>query len=217
MDLKRFGIPVASFPVDMDGNMDLQNHQRWLQKRKMDLTSAAANTLSLLLHANLSETNSPTVSGGTIKRKDSQEFALDDEFYTNHFAGNAAISSKSPDLNALARAAAEMAPNSIIQPTSADVVLGRGRFFQDFPGNVEFRNYLESCAFKYDNTDRVGKMAITNFLVASLKASGTRFLRLTPSDNGDDAWEEISSKEVYKKVSQFYRTVRKKEKAGYNF
>jgi hypothetical protein len=106
-----------------------------------------------------------------------------------------------------------MGPKSIIQPTVADVLLGRGRCFQEFPGNVQFRNYLECGAFKYDNADRVGKMEITNFLVASLQASGTRFLRLTPSVNGDDAWEEVSSKEVYKKVSQFYRTVRKKEKA----
>jgi hypothetical protein len=212
MDLKRFGIPVAFFPVDMDGNMHLQNHERWLQKRKMDLTSADANTSSLPLYANLSITNSSAVSGGTIKRNDSQEFALDDEFYTNYSAGKAAISPKSPDLHALARTAPEMAPNSIIQPTMADVVLGRGRWFQDFPGNVEFRNYLESGAFKYDDADREGKIGITNFIVASLKASGTRFLRLTPIDNGDDAWLEVSSKEAYKKVSQFYRTARKKEK-----
>eukprot|EP00980_Cylindrotheca_fusiformis_P030535 scaffold24991_cov113-Cylindrotheca_fusiformis.AAC.1 len=123
----------------------------------------------------------------------------------------AASRSQFLDVKALHRAA-DLAPNSYIQPTLTDVLLGRGRHFQEFPGNIAFRAYLEDRTDEYDKADNAGKSTLTQRIVRSFYAAGTRFLRLSAPANGIPSWEEANSQEVCRKVSQCYRSARRKEK-----
>lgn len=207
LELKRFGIPVDCFPIS-DSGPEVQQHRDWVlrekaaqKKQQSELATYSSDVSTSSLPSHLSET----------QQHSGMESDSTGDIPHEKISLSGAPAPKSLDLSALARAS-EMAPNSIILPTLTDVVLGRGRWFQDFPGNVEFRKYLESCTDTYDKADRGGKIALTNTIVRTLKAGGTRFLRLSGSVNGDDVWEEASFKEVYKKVSQCYRTARKKEK-----
>eukprot|EP00980_Cylindrotheca_fusiformis_P005718 scaffold1192_cov58-Cylindrotheca_fusiformis.AAC.12 len=87
----------------------------------------------------------------------------------------------------------------------SDVLLGRGRRFQEHPGNVRFRNALEDYRDAYDSARRNQKRRITVALREMLAADGFRFLKQVDDTN----WVESDSKAVEDKIGQLFRTVRK--------
>eukprot|EP00980_Cylindrotheca_fusiformis_P017373 scaffold5392_cov107-Cylindrotheca_fusiformis.AAC.6 len=195
LELRRFGIPTECFPVTNDGSIDVQQHRAWVKQKEAELQIQldwSSFSETALLKA---EVGSP------------EESALEND-NTEESETTAALRAQTSDFKTLLRAT-EMAPNSLIQPTLKDVVLGRGRWFQDFPGNIAFRTYLADRSDEYDKADRAGKNILTKSVIRSLNASGTRFLGLSSPTNGIPMWEEASFKEVYNKISQCYRSARK--------
>ena len=100
---------------------------------------------------------------------------------------------------------------SVITPTENDVLSGRGRYFQDYPGNVRFRNFMEEHSDEYDKLDRHDRMILTIRLMHELNCNNVRFLKQT--DKGD--WVTLDVGEVRKKVSQQFRSLRKKHRNIY--
>lgn len=68
--------------------------------------------------------------------------------------------------------------NSIVCPTNLDVLLGRGKPYQDYPGNVRFHKIIELHRPAYEATSRSKKSATIMEIVRTINAMGGRFLKI---------------------------------------
>ena len=93
------------------------------------------------------------------------------------------------------------------KPTENDILLGRGLVTQSWPGNIKFREFLEKFSSEYDNLPRKERKKRTIELTQELCAKRIRFFEPT----GPGEWAEIDFSEARKKVSQHFRTIRKKK------
>ena len=90
----------------------------------------------------------------------------------------------------------------ISSPLISDVLLGRGKPYHEFPGNLEFMRLVESYRDSYVSADRLEKTALSNHVLDYLKKSGTRFLKRS----GDDlSWVEVDDKAAREKISHAFR------------
>lgn len=207
LKLQGFGIPVSCFPINSEGTMNLDAHLEWVQQQKEGISETT--------HRRLTRSTSKSSNVATLPAQQTKDQPEDNmaSMVVDDPKEEMAVDGFEPtsDEAAVARAA-EMAPRSVLQPGMTDVVLGRGRWFQYFPGNISFREFLEERDAEYNEASRTNKVNMTKSIVGELKASGRRFLKLERNQRGDDMWIEVDDKEIYKKVSQCYRTVRKKDK-----
>lgn len=88
-------------------------------------------------------------------------------------------------------------------PTSKDVLFGRGRPFQEHPGNIRLSLIVESLQERYEQLSRNDKTVLAEDVVNKMKAQGTRFLR---QQNG--YWETVKESMAREKVSQGFRSIR---------
>lgn len=93
--------------------------------------------------------------------------------------------------------------SGIFLPSSKDVLFGRGRPFQEHPGNVRFSLIIDSLQPRYEVARRSEKTVIAEEVVKKMKSRGGRFLRRL-----DGCWEEVSDIMAREKVSQAFRSLR---------
>ena len=105
-------------------------------------------------------------------------------------------------------------------PNQRDVLLGRGKPIQDFPGNIRLNILVEQQRTNYESLNKGGKSACIAELVHSIHQMGGRFLiRSTTTtttttkedDDGDDGltfscWEEVDLTSAHKKVNNCFQT-----------
>ena len=91
----------------------------------------------------------------------------------------------------------------LLLPTGRDVLFGRGRPYQEHPGNVRFSLVIESLKPRYESLKRAEKTRLAEDLVKKMKARGMRFLR---QSNG--YWEDADDSAAREKVSQGFRSLR---------
>jgi hypothetical protein len=101
------------------------------------------------------------------------------------------------------------AEGRIDHPRSADVVLGRGRPFQEFPGNVRLAFLIEQQRQVYQALDRLNKTALSLEIVKLVKNTGGRFLKRCEDDIG--GWIEVADDVARDKVSHGFRTKTKRK------
>ena len=102
-----------------------------------------------------------------------------------------------------AKKALNLISGTIEQPLSMDVLLGRGRPYQTFPGNVTLAMLVDAERNLYKKADRFEKTARTRDIVRMIKATKGRFLKRTESGN---RWVEVSDEVAREKVSHTFRT-----------
>ena len=65
----------------------------------------------------------------------------------------------------------------VLYPNQNDVLIGSGKQYQDFPGNIRYRQLIESNCLRYnESNDRYWKMSVTIDVVRSIQESNGRFL-----------------------------------------
>jgi hypothetical protein len=92
-------------------------------------------------------------------------------------------------------------------PGPFDVLFGRGRPFNDHPGNDRMRKIVEAYKARYAAAEKQEKTLITQEVVQIIKNSGKqngRFLK-QQSKGKDAPWFEVSTKEAHKKVGHRLR------------
>ena len=79
-----------------------------------------------------------------------------------------------------------------------DIVCSRGKGYDDFPGNVEFRRIINEHAAAYSakRTTRTDKSIIIRIIAKELLLHNIRFLKC----KGDKGWVVLSEYEVNLKV-----------------
>jgi hypothetical protein len=93
----------------------------------------------------------------------------------------------------------------ILVPSRVDVVLGRGKPFQDHPGNLRLRFLVESLLPQYDEVPKFEKVTVAQQVIATLKKGGSRFLKQV-----DGVWVEMDDVTARKKICHNFRTLRAK-------
>ena len=97
------------------------------------------------------------------------------------------------------------------EPNPRDVLLGRGKRFQNHYGNKAFRKACEIYKDEYDNAGKKRKREFARHLAKKLNASGARFLKLAP--NSHTLWVESEIEEAESTVMQLFRSLRKSERS----
>ena len=97
------------------------------------------------------------------------------------------------------------AKNIIEFPTSQDILLGRGRPYQEYPGNLALSEIIEQHRQRYQLANRFEKTCISKMVVQIVKEQrGARFLQRAGEDSKE--WEEVSDSVAREKVSHGFRT-----------
>lgn len=101
----------------------------------------------------------------------------------------------------------------IFCPSTTDVLSIGGSHFYKFPGNVAYREMLESKLGDYDNAASVQeKIRITTDVLVDIEASGGRFL----VRDKKGWWAPANEQSARIKVSNAFRDVRKSNRAREN-
>jgi hypothetical protein len=103
-------------------------------------------------------------------------------------------------------AAAErsVASGIILYPSTLDIVLGRGRPYQEYPGNLRLHEIIKEHTSWYEDSDRLTKTAISRKIVHAIKESDGRFLEKLGED-GVDGWQEVNDEMSRERVSRGIR------------
>lgn len=99
--------------------------------------------------------------------------------------------------------------DTIVQPLSSDVILGRGRHQQEHPGNLELAKLVDSKREEYSKLRKLEKTRIIREIVESFESSGGRFVERNEEDGSNSSkvqWRESSTDARREKVSQLFRT-----------
>jgi hypothetical protein len=96
------------------------------------------------------------------------------------------------------------ATNLVESPRQIDVLLGRGRPYQQYPGNIQLAAFIDHLRAQYKTLDRLNKTSLTHGIVHMIKDSGGRFLKR--ADDGSGRWVEVSNDVAREKVSHGFRT-----------
>jgi hypothetical protein len=95
-------------------------------------------------------------------------------------------------------------PHVIYDLLPNDVLLGRGKPIQKHPGNVRFRQMLDSIIEKYGKGEKGAKVRAVAYIIDLVKVEGGRFLK----ELEDGGWVEIDEATARAKVSHTFRTRR---------
>jgi hypothetical protein len=89
-------------------------------------------------------------------------------------------------------------------PGRNDVLLGRGKGFQQHIGNVRYRHLIEEHLTQYESVSKIGKKELTEEVVEIIKEASGRFLK-----EDSAGWAEVGDDVARFKVSHAFRSMRK--------
>ena len=98
--------------------------------------------------------------------------------------------------------------NGRLLPRPNDVLLGRGRPFQLYSGNLALTATIDRYRAEYTSSKKMHKKAITAHVVNIILVSGGCFLKKANNDKGID-WKEVDFETARLKVSHSFRTISK--------
>jgi hypothetical protein len=118
-------------------------------------------------------------------------------------------------MEARQRLEAEAEALSLIQttipfPSPFDILLGRGRPYQDYTGNQWLHTFITAHYERFqDAGSRYGhKIEICSELIQMIRESGGRFLKRSKDENG---WQVVSDQVIKEKISHAFRTHKYRE------
>mmetsp|Transcript_10934 Transcript_10934/g.31344 ORF Transcript_10934/g.31344 Transcript_10934/m.31344 type:complete len:811 (+) Transcript_10934:50-2482(+) len=91
----------------------------------------------------------------------------------------------------------------VVVPGRMDILFGRGRSFQEHPGNLRYSQLIETNREKYDSSKKLEKTALTKHIVQTVQASGGRFLKQDGA-----SWVVVSNETARDKISHGFRNRR---------
>ena len=102
---------------------------------------------------------------------------------------------------------------TIVIPTRADVLYGRGKPIQDHVGNLRYHALLEYYHSSYEGAKKFQKKDLANRIVSIVHGYGGRFLK---QDIHGAGWVEVDETVASEKVSHAFRTRRTAAAASVN-
>mmetsp|Transcript_5212 Transcript_5212/g.15226 ORF Transcript_5212/g.15226 Transcript_5212/m.15226 type:complete len:571 (+) Transcript_5212:512-2224(+) len=196
-----YGIPKALVPVDQSGNIKPRRFHQWLDRLLEE--ESIAHAMSTLM---------PKQQDGTGTARpfwsDARHRAVTQQQHSNHKnhrgshaeTGTITLPSSSPSSLSYVKV------EHISVPKLQDVLLGRGRPYREYPGNIMLRDIVHEVQRDYDKMNKNQKTALTTIILTKVKASGGRFL--SRADNEDLGWVSVDDEVARTKVAQSFRNNR---------
>ena len=206
--LKSYGIPVDTCPVDKDGNIRTDILNKWFYEHKALGGLQRDDFLSSLLNSNNDDLLNPIILSDDEEELDSLFEEYNDEIVPFELASSnqnahfipldADHELAAPLRDQLAQLIPEERQEVIVQPSRNDVLLGRGRDIQNHEGNVRFRKFLEPYGDEYDHAPRSKRRKIAREMNELLSSKGIRFLK----QSGLHEWVESDAESAERKIAQ---------------
>jgi hypothetical protein len=108
------------------------------------------------------------------------------------------------DYRNLEQAEKASSDGTIMVPLVNDILLGRGRPYQENPGNIRMANLIDEYRIEYQSKSKLQKTAMSNKVLKMIKDSDGRFLKKS-SESGYH-WVEVGDEVARDKVSHSFRT-----------
>mmetsp|Transcript_31340 Transcript_31340/g.73798 ORF Transcript_31340/g.73798 Transcript_31340/m.73798 type:complete len:599 (+) Transcript_31340:150-1946(+) len=93
-----------------------------------------------------------------------------------------------------------------VRPNNRDVLFGRGKPFQNHPGNRKMLSYIDQYKRQYNESPRDQKRPIVEEIIGILTRDGGRFLRRYNEDTNSTWWTEVPKQVAFDKVSHAFRS-----------
>ena len=97
-------------------------------------------------------------------------------------------------------------PQGTIRPASNDILFGRGKPFQNHPGNRKLILLVDKYKEQYVKSVRDKKRPIVEEIISILTQDGARFLKRYDGDSSSPFWVEASKEVAFDKVSHAFRS-----------
>jgi hypothetical protein len=206
-----FGVPKSLSPYDDNGNwtrhklLDYLETRRMVEGARRGNTTTTKTTSSLEAYAHSAESlplvvssSSPTCAATPPVRDlgDSESDTNTTNNNNNHSADPQTSSNSS-------------GTTLIEAPGPHDILLGRGRPYQEYEGNQILATLIDQYREEYQASDRFGKTCISKMVVQMIKTQkGARFLQRALDDS--HFWVEVSDAVAREKISHSFRTKNKR-------
>ena len=106
-----------------------------------------------------------------------------------------------------AKASATARLNTVDSPTEVDILMGRGKLFQDFPGTARLRQLVEDRRPVYEKCRKKEKIEIITGIINTVKATGGRFLKKEMKSDGTGCiWVVADAESVHRKVNNAFQS-----------
>lgn len=92
------------------------------------------------------------------------------------------------------------APPDAVRPKNQDILFGRGKPFQNHPGNRKMLQLIDQYKQQYSESPRDRKRPIVEEIIGLLKEDGGRFLKRYNEDVNSTWWVEVSNQVAFDKV-----------------
>mmetsp|Transcript_53777 Transcript_53777/g.60077 ORF Transcript_53777/g.60077 Transcript_53777/m.60077 type:complete len:518 (+) Transcript_53777:140-1693(+) len=93
-----------------------------------------------------------------------------------------------------------------VRPNNRDVLFGRGKPFQNHPGNRKMLGLIDQYKQQYNESPRDQKRPIVEEIIGILSSDGGRFLRRYNEDVNSTWWTEVPKFVAFDKVSHAFRS-----------
>jgi hypothetical protein len=92
------------------------------------------------------------------------------------------------------------APPDAVRPKNNDILFGRGKPFQNHPGNRKMLQLIDRYKQQYSESPRDRKRPIVEEIIGLLSQDGGRFLKRYNEDVNSTWWVEVSNQIAFDKV-----------------
>ena len=96
--------------------------------------------------------------------------------------------------------------NNNFRPSSADIILGRGKCFEHHNGNVRLQRIVEGLMPNFIFAQRGGKKLVVQRVLNQINEEGRRFLKQIRAGTVRN-WEEVDHEIAFEKVAQVSRVL----------
>jgi hypothetical protein len=190
--LLAFGISKEAFPITDSHEIKLVRHVDFLRKRRAleDGLSSKSNGNGMTSVIGPENKNvRPMIPQETTSREQQQQQQREEE--------------EQKQQQQQSHGTTNQQPQTIVNPNSLDVFLGRGRAFRYNPGNLRFHQIIELFGDRYEKLDRTGKKLLSKVVLGVIQESGARFLK-----QDETGWHEVDDKEARERVCHGFRNRR---------
>ena len=235
-ELLKYGLSSShGLPIDEDGTIETSRHLEYLELLKTkDRLSSSKQQGTSTVH-DFSVAAGPSSSNyGFGAAKDPPSQGKSDGHNVGIGGGNSAISPTFiQDVDATSDNGDESNAQEkrILKPGPNDVLLGRGKQYQDHSGNVQLVQMVERYRRRYHaSTSNIEKTCINQLIVQMIHEKNGRFLERDKSSalaaktntpemnkknkkgtdnknvsNDESVWVEVSNDKAWAKVSRYFR------------
>ena len=238
-ELSSFGIPIAALPVSPRGEFNLENHRAFVTTQRAIEVTKSRGKVSLGVAPKAKKKSEEKARYRQPIIKEDDVFVAASQPDLNETAGygrlmsfrnlgfflpqpsfaspwwsvvgapnlplGPTIASRPPEK--LYKSPAK--PYVIYDPLPHDILFGRGKPTQGRPGNVRFREMLDTHKDRYEEKKKGAKIAAAAYIVHLVKEEGGRFLK----EFEDRGWVEVDEATARAKVNNAFRTGRRVRQA----